>query len=429
MYRATLFLAFVSCGRKQKTLPAEPVSIAVSSAAYVTNNGSDTLSILDRDGDTVVVSRSLDVDPSAHEAPHHLALGSAGDLYVALAFPPPDRPSPGDKHAGHGGSDSVGALLRLDARTFAVLGQRDVDQNPGDVVLTHDGKRVLVTHFDMRRAMQQAKAGSAVRALYARLLVLDAATLDTVAAREVCVAPHGIAVTHDDRAAIIACYGSDEIALVDLASKELFVTHVPVGDVAGVPGAPVLGPYSVTLEPDGQHALVADMEGADVRRLDVAARRMMPEATVALGARAMMPDFTADGIALVPLQSPDGLARIDTRAPSLLTHVAYGDECKKPHVVRVAPDGRAYVVCEGDHVAPGAVLEVDPVTLATKKRWEVGVYPDGIAFGRSAIPSSAIAARRSTGVVASPVRTTRASTWRPTAVGRTMWADRTSIPT
>jgi sugar lactone lactonase YvrE len=93
----------------------------------------------------------------------------------------------------------------------------------------------------------------------------------------------------------------------------------------------------------------------------------------------MMPDFTADGIALVPLQSPDGLARIDTRAPS---RVAYGDECKKPHVVRVAPDGRAYVVCEGDHVAPGAVLEVDPVTLATKKRWEVGVYPDGIAFGR-----------------------------------------------
>ena len=28
-----------------------------------------------------------------------------------------------------------------------------------------------------------------------------------------------------------------------------------------------------------------------------------------------------------------------------------------------------------------AVLEVDPVTLATRKRWAVGVFPDGIAFG------------------------------------------------
>jgi DNA-binding beta-propeller fold protein YncE len=380
LYRATLVLALVSCGRKQKTLPAEPVSIAVSSAAYVTNNGSDTLSILDRDGDTVV-TRSLDVDPAAHEAPHHLAIDGTGHLFVALAYPPADAQATG-KHAGHGGSDSVGTLLRLDQRTLASELSRDVDQNPGDVVLTHDAKRVLVTHFDMRRAMQQAKAGSVNRAMYARLVVLDAATLDVLAAREVCVAPHGIAVTRDDATALIACYGSDEIAFVDLRSRELFVTRVPLAEQVGLPGAPRFGPYAVTIAPGGERAIVADLESGDVRLVDVAARQLVPGWTVALGARAMMPAFAQDGAAaFVPLQGPDGLVRLDMASGGVAARVAFSADCKSPHVVRVAVDGRTYVVCEGDHVSSGAVLEVDPATLATKKRWVVGVYPDGLAFG------------------------------------------------
>jgi hypothetical protein len=38
-------------------------------------------------------------------------------------------------------------------------------------------------------------------------------------------------------------------------------------------------------------------------------------------------------------------------------------------------------VCEGDHRTPGSVLEIDPATLAVKKAWKVGAYPDGLAFG------------------------------------------------
>jgi hypothetical protein len=57
------------------------------------------------------------------------------------------------------------------------------------------------------------------------------------------------------------------------------------------------------------------------------------------------------------------------------------EECKSPHVARMAKDGRVYLVCEGDHVAKGTVLEIDPKTLETKHRWTVGVFPDGIAFG------------------------------------------------
>lgn len=355
--------------------------IARASVAYVTDNGSDTIAAIDRDG-SVVVMRSVDVDPDAHEAPHHLAVDAAGHVFVALAFPPADAPKSG-KHSGHGGSDSTGELLRLDPRTLGVEATRDVDENPGDVVLTHDDRRVLVTHFDMRRAMREAKAGAPTSSMYARLLVLDAGTLEQVAARPVCVAPHGIAVAKNDAQAAIACYGSDEVALVDLTSTELPVTHVPIAAGAGVPGAPRFGPYSVAIAPDQRRAIVADMESDDVRVLDLETKQF-EDTVVPLGARAMMPDFVDADDALVPLQSPDGLALVDVRTGAVARRVAFGAECKNPHVARLAPDGRAYVVCEGDHVAPGAVIEVSPRTLAVVKRWVVGVYPDGIAFGVSA---------------------------------------------
>jgi len=371
-----LALALASC--KKHPPPAEPVPIAARSAAYVTNNGSDTIAVIDRDGDAVV-TRSLDVDTSAHEAPHHLALDGAGHVFVALAFPPSDT-SPGDKHAGHGGSDSAGALLRLDQKTLAVQASRDVDQNPGDVVLTHDHQRVLVTHFDMRRAMQQAKASAMTSKMYARLVVLDGKTLDIVAARAVCVAPHGIAVAKDDSFAAIACYGSDEIAIVDLRSTDLPTAHVPIAATAGVPGAPRFGPYSIAISPDEKRAIVADMESADVRVIDLATRQFLADSAIPLGARAMMPEFVSATDALVPLQAPDGIVRVDIAKSVVVARAAFGPECKLPHVARIAPDGRAYVVCEGDHKEPGSVVEIDPTTLATKKRWAVGVYPDGIAF-------------------------------------------------
>jgi hypothetical protein len=85
---------------------------------------------------------------------------------------------------------------------------------------------------------------------------------------------------------------------------------------------------------------------------------------------------------VAPLQGPDGIARVDVERGTIEARVATpADVCQNPHAAKRAKDGRVYVVCEGDHVGPGAVLEIDPRTLAIKRRWIVGVYPDGIAFG------------------------------------------------
>ena len=325
----------------------------------------------------------MDLDPDAHEAPHHLAIdGQAKTVFVALAFPPaPSKKKKKDPHASHGNAADLGKLARLDLGTLAVKETREVSENPGDVVLTHDRKRVLVTHFDMRRAMDvAARGGGSPATMFAELVVFDARDMKKLGARAVCVAPHGVVTTKDDRTAFVACYGSDELAIVDMTADGFPTSRVPLGASQGVPGVPRYGPYSATLTPDEKRVVLADLEGQDLRVFDREGKRF--EATIPLAAKAFMPAFVADHTLLVPTQSPDGLARVDLATNKVDKRVSYEPaECLLPHVVRVAKDGRVYLVCEGDHTAPGAVLELDRESLATKKRWLVGAYPDGLAFG------------------------------------------------
>jgi DNA-binding beta-propeller fold protein YncE len=357
------------------------VTIPVSRAAYVTNNGSDSISVVDRESDRVETV-SVDVDPSAHEAPHHLAVDAqAGSLYVAFAFPaPPDKKR--DPHAGHGRADDPGKLAWLDLGTLAVTGIREVDESPGDLVLTHDRTRILVTHYDMRRAMDVAAAGGNAGAMAATLQVWSGKSKTKLAERAICVAPHGVVTTPDDAVAIVACYGSDELALIDLALPGLPTQRFPLGARQGVAGAPKYGPYSATLTPDAARVVVADLEGADVRVFDRAAKSFLADKTMTLGARVFMPAFVDARALIAPLQGPDGVARLDIDRGEIQARLGTPPEvCQSPHMAKKAKNGQVYVVCEGDHKGPGALVEIDPSSLAVKRRWTVGVYPDGVAFG------------------------------------------------
>ena len=364
--------------------PGGTVPTPAARAIYVTNNGSDSLSVIDRDGD-LVTTIGVDYDPDAREAPHHLARTPDGtSLFVALAFPPEGSvKKKKDPHAAHGSSDTFGFLARVDPASLAVLDVREVDENPGDVVLTHDGTRAIVTHFDMKRAMTVAAQGNASPStMFARLQVWDTRTLTRTAERPICVAPHGTAITPDDTLAIVACYGSDELVVVDLTKTTLPVSRYPLGNAQGVPGVPRYGPYSVALVPGSSDVLVANLEANDLRVFDLTARTFRANATITLGAKAFMPAAKDTTTAYVPLQAPDSLVRVDLSAGKVAAQVVKSpDECKAPHAFGIE-GSRVFVVCEGDHKAPGTVLEVDPVSLATKRKWTVGVYPDGFAFGR-----------------------------------------------
>ena len=376
------------CHKKtEATTPGADIGIDPRHAAYVTDNGSDALSVLDRDGDKVV-QVPVDLDHSAHEAPHHLAVDPvSGRAFVALAFPPPPpaEAKKDDPHAGHGAASMHGKMAVLDLLRLAVHDVREVDENPGDIALTHDHAHVLVTHFDMKRAMDVAAAGGATSKMFATLQVWDAHALTMAGSRPLCVAPHGVTTTRDDKTAFVACYGSDELAVVDLTSPQLPASRYPLGASPGAPGVPTYGPYSATLTPDETRVAVADLEGMDVRVFDRQKKAFLLDKTVSLGARAFMPAFVDGKTLIVPLQAPDGIAKVSVEEGLVTARVATGASaggvCVAPHVARVAKDGRVYVVCEGDHVTPGAVVQVEPGSLAVVKRWAVGVYPDAVEFG------------------------------------------------
>ncbi len=367
--------------RSTTTTPGGVIATPQAHAAYITNNGSDSLSVIDRDG-TAVTTIAVDVDPDEKEAPHHLAVDPISkSAFVALAFPAPPKPKK-DPHAAHGNAESHGQLIRLNLANLAVTDMRELDHNPGEILLTHDRSKIIVTHFDMKRAMNVAAAGGTTGGMFASLQVWDAKDLTMKASRPLCVAPHGAVTSKDDTIAVVACYGSDELAVVDLTSPTLQTARYPLGTAQGVPGAPSYGPYSAILSDDGTRVVVATLEASDVRVFDMAQKKFLADKTVFLHARAFFPEWVSDHAVVVPLQAPDGLARIDIETATVEKRASFtSDVCKAPHVAKRAKDGRLYVVCEGDHVLPGTILEVDPTTLEVRNRWVVGVYPDGIAFG------------------------------------------------
>jgi DNA-binding beta-propeller fold protein YncE len=371
LYLGIALCALLACKQKQvSTTRGAALPFLARDSIVVTNSGSDSLSVLNRKG-TEVVSVSVDLDPSMHEAPHHVALDGK-DAFIAMAFPAEEQQK---KHGNHGRASVRGRVARLDAETLAVVEHAEVDENPGDIVKMHTREALLVTHFDMARALRAASKGEPPAAMFGSLQVWGSSPLVQKDARALCVAPHGMALTKDDSTLFVACYGSDELAIVNMST--LLVSKVAVGTSPGVLGSPSYGPYAATLSPDESLVAVSTIESGSIRWFNRRAGQFSHVRT--LSGRAYMPAFVNATELIVPLQAPDGFARVSTL--EILKSAPSDARCLRPHAVSRAPTGEFYAVCEGDHVASGTVVELDADTLGIKRVWTVGVYPDGLAFG------------------------------------------------
>jgi DNA-binding beta-propeller fold protein YncE len=277
----------------------------------------------------------------------------------------------------------AGYVQALSLDDFRILGQVRVDNNPGDIVLSEDGKRLVVSHFDLVRAL--ANAGD-VDKQRATLAVIDPSTLEQAvppppARIDVCIAPHAVALSRPDAArAYVACYGEDSIAVVDLDAAKV-LERIPVAAGASAQGNPQYGPYSAVLSPDGKTLAIGNQASRDVSFFDTETMAMMPERTLSTQGVPFFPAWTADGNTLyVTTQTPNTVLAIDFSADNaeLQRRDFAAGECDLPHIAEIQGDA-LLVVCEGDHVAPGRVLFLEPDTLATRHSTEVGVYPDALA--------------------------------------------------
>lgn len=360
-----------------------PIVWPEGGAGIVTDSLSDTLSLIDLSTGKLFDRRPVGRNPVDIDGPHHVAISlERGEAFIALSYPVYGDSGP---HAGHGGSRRLGWVQRLSLKDLSLIGEARVEPNPGDIVLSADGRRVVVSHFDLERAVA---AEGDIELARASLAVFDADRLklpSSGTARFIpsCVAPHGMSLTKPDGArAFVACYGEDRLALVDLDADgevELF----DVGPGASF-GAPSYGPYVAALSPDQSYVVVSNLVSKDLRFFDVATKSFDFDRTLQVQGVPMFPAFVAGGTELLlPVQTPDGIVRYDLATGEQLASRAFvGDECRFPHSVEVHGE-QAFVVCEGDKASPGKVVRLE-ADLSISADAEVGVFPDAMAI----VPSS-----------------------------------------
>jgi hypothetical protein len=364
----------------------------------VTNSMDDTVSLLDLDtldtpdwGELARVPVGL--NPVELEGPHHAAFSPRGDFYyVGLSYSVPGSGS--GPHGAHGTGTADGYCLKLDARDNHLVASTRVDRNPGDLVLSADGRTLYVTHFDLLKLQEALQNGTPHDNLDANLVLVDTDTLRVKKRVAVCPAPHAVRLSPDETRAYVACL-SDEVAVVRLDDPAFPVTRVPLPN-PGTAHAPRYSPYSLTLSPTDGSLWVGSLDSPIAYHLDPQSLRILPE-------RSLLPErmdeelrqgvpmfgaFSVDGrTLLLPYQRVDTVAIIDVSGsgPAVKGKIPLSPAgCLNVHQVELLPGGKqALAVCEGDHVGPGTLHVLDLEAGAVKKTVKVGIYPDSVGLLRS----------------------------------------------
>jgi len=362
------------------------IAYPAGGTGVVSDSQSDTLSFIDRATAQRFANPPVGLNPVDIDGPHHLAVDQkTGAVYVALSYPP--LVFSGSPHAAHSSSQKSGYVQKLALDDLRPLGAQRVETNPGDIVISEDGKRVVVSHFDVTKALL---AKGDVEAARSNLFVIDAASIGTAAPSyvriPVCAAAHGVALSRPDGArAWVACYGEDAVAVVDLTNPKAPIETTKVGPGAQ-PLSSVFGPYSAVLSPDSKLLAVGCTESRDVRIFDVTTSPITLKKTLRPDGSPYFPAWSQDGTRLYVPAQPDLVVAYDVTADYAEVDRRYftPQECDKPHEVVAAEDG-LWVVCEGEHEltprTPGSVVHLDPAPgLSIKSQTEVGMYPDRIVL-------------------------------------------------
>jgi len=360
----------------------------------VTNSLDDTVSLLDLDtmgspdwGELARVPVGL--NPVELEGPHHAAFSPRGDYYyVGLSYFVPGGGS--GPHGNHGSGTADGYALKLDAKTHRLVGSVRVDRNPGDLILSADGRTLYQTHFDLMKIQEAAKSGITDESkMAARLAILDADTMRRKAMVPLCPAPHAVRLSPDEKRAYAACF-SDEVAVVQLDTPAPTVIARVKMPNAGSVLAPRHEPYALTLSPTDGALWVSSRKSHTVHYLDPQSLTVRPERAIyGLRGAPMFGVVSRDGKTLyLPYQAVDAVAVIDTATSAVKGEIHLSEAgCLNVHQVELTPDGRhALAVCEGDHQGPGTLHVVDLQAGAVGevvKTVKVGIYPDSVGILRS----------------------------------------------
>jgi YVTN family beta-propeller protein len=294
--------------------------------AYVGNNHTNTVSVIDTASNTVVATVPVGNFPIG------VAVTPDGKLvYVVVEGP--------------------AAVSVIDAANNTVVATVPVGDEPVGVAVAPDGKHAYIT----RQCRVCLSPGT--------VSVIDTATNTVVATVTVGASPSGIAVAPDGKRAFVANEGSNTVSVIDTATNTVVAT-VPVGNF----------PDGVAVTPDGKHVYVTIVDTNTTLVIDTASNTVV--ATVPVGNFPIGVAVTPDGKrAYVANEGSNTVSVIDTVTNAVVAApITVGN---LPRGVAVTPDGKhAYVTNAGSTT----VSVIDTATNTVVATVPVGNSPQPVGI-------------------------------------------------
>ena len=311
--------------------------------AYVTNEKSGTLSVIEGPAHQVVATVSLG------KRPRGFKISPDGkQLFVALSGSPVAGPGvdesklpPPDKSA-----DGIGVF---DAQTLAPVRIIRGVSDPEQIALSHDGKQLFVASEDS-----------------GQLVVLDVASGKRLAALKVGGEPEGISVSPDGRYVYVTSEADHLVSVVEVASRKV-VARIVVGE----------RPRFTSFSPDGSRAYVSCENAGTLYVVD--ARKHMVLDQIKLEGALVRPVgsiVSVDGKRLYVATGRGKLVlAVDLATDKVVGQVEVGN---RPWGIDISPDGRTLYTANG---SSNDVSVVDVATLKVTARLPVGESPWGVVVG------------------------------------------------
>jgi len=339
-----LLLAAQACAKEGKHEAAARGTAEPAYLAYVTNEDSNELTIIDTGGDSVVATVAVGTRPRGVKV-----TSDGKTVFVALSGSPKCPPSMPDEECAKLKVDkSKDGIAVIDAATRTVTKVLPGGSDPEAFDISADGKLLYVSNEDAGVASIIEIGTGTVRS-----------TVKT--GRE----PEGVTVSPDGKTVWITGETDHDLTVLD-AETGMKATSVVVGT----------RPRGVAFLPNGTRAYSTNEGAGTVSVIDVASRKVIGTIKLPGEAKPMGITVNRDGSTLyVSTGRAGSVVSIDPATDSLTGSVMVG---KRPWGIALTPDGRKLYTANGPS---NDVSVVDTKTFTVSRTIPAGGVPWGVAIG------------------------------------------------
>jgi len=330
--------------------------------AFITNQASDFVAVVDLDNNFLTRLIKVGESPAGVLSSPHLIISDNQGRYFYVSLVKENY------------------LEKFDAMTYQKVGRFYTGSSPAHIVITNDGTKGYFSNFDASLQEKTIKEFDT-----------QTMTITNVITEFRMKKPHGLRLTHNGSLLLTAAQGS-EFLYVIRTSDDQVEDAIPVD--ASVPingdGTGNFKPYQIAVSPEDRYALVSCLQSNDVRVFDLQTRAFIN--TIPVGANPLSLDISPDGLwCYVPNRGSNSVSVIDMQTFTVIKIIP--NVGAQPHMVDFTEDGHyCYVTCEsstGAFVHHPATGSQKPGTTAVINVWaghvkikdiEMASFPAGISI-------------------------------------------------